>query len=604
MTDAATPSVPGRPVTDLPDELVQLFARQGQRVPVPVFLCSLLLAAMAWSQLGGWLPWTWLAAVTVILAVRWKLLGGLPGASMPVHRKLRLAVLLSGVNGLVQGASIGFAVALDTPERAVHTIVLLGLCTGAVATTGGYRPAFLAFTVPTLVPLAAMWALVTTDAAHRWVEYSTGVLILLFGLVLLSLARDAFRLLKESVEIRQEQVLLNRQLRSALDDAQAANRAKTRFLASASHDLRQPMHTISLFSAALTMRPLDDATRQIAVHMNTALQALSAQLDALLDVSKLDAGVVPVRKGTFSLAAFLARLQGEYLPLAEGRGLALTMHCPSEAWCETDEVLLGRIVRNLLENAIKYTPQGEITLGVQAARDDDFAPGPWELSVADTGIGIPPAEHQRIFEEFYQLGNPERDRSRGLGLGLSIVRRLAQLLALEIDMASTPGRGTRFSVVVPRAQRPGAAFARLAAADGVHPDSLAGIRILVIDDEEAVRRGMETLLQAFGCKVLSVGCIAEAVAQSSASPPDLLLVDLRLRGEENGIAAIQALRAARPTLPAILVSGDTAPDRLKDAHRAGIPMLHKPVSAQALHQAIRQELRSGRTRHESGTTVQ
>jgi len=606
VTDAATPTATGRRVTDLPDELVQLFARQGQRVPVPVFLCSLLLAAMAWSQLGGWLPWGWLAAVTLILALRWKLLGALPAASMPVHQKLRLAVLLSAVNGLVQGASIGFAVALDTPERAVHTIVLLGLCTGAVATTGGYRPAFLAFVVPTLVPLSAMWALVTTDAAHRWVEYSTGVLILLFGLMLLSLARDAFRLLKESVEIRQEQVVLNRQLRAALDDAQAANRAKTRFLASASHDLRQPMHTISLFSAALTMRPLDDATRQIAVHMNTALQALSAQLDALLDVSKLDAGVVPVRKTTFSLAAFLARLQGEYLPLAQARGLALTMHCPSEAWCETDEVLLGRILRNLLENAIKYTPQGEITLGVQAGAGDDHADaGPWEISVVDSGIGIPQAEHQRIFEEFYQLGNPERDRSRGLGLGLSIVRRLAQLLELDIDMASTPGRGTRFSVAVPRAERPGTVFAGVGSTGGgVHPDSLAGTRILVLDDEEAVRRGMETLLQAFGCEVLSVGCIAEAVAQSRVAPPDILLVDLRRGGEENGIAAIHELRATRPTLPAILVSGDTAPDRLKDAHRAGILMLHKPVSAEALHQAIRQELRSGRTRHESGTTVQ
>ena len=586
---------------DLREELIQLFARQGRRVPVPVFLCSLLLASMAWSQLGGWLPWLWLSAVTLILAARWKVLGSLPNAALPAQDKLRIAVLLSGINGLVQGASIAFAVGLDTPERAVQTIVLLGLCAGAVATTGGYRPAFVAFVAPTLLPLSAMWALGTPGVSNRWVEFSTAALILVFGMVLLSLAQDAFRLLKESFQIRQEQVVLNQQLRLALDDAEAANRAKTRFLASASHDLRQPMHTISLFSAALTMRPLDEATRQIAVHMDTALQALSVQLDALLDMSKLDAGVVPVRKTSFSLSGFLARLEDEYLPLASARGLILTTQCPQDAWCETDEVLLARILRNLLENAFKYTPRGQIAVRAHAG------PEHWVISVEDTGIGIPQAEHQRIFEEFYQIGNPERDRSRGLGLGLSIVRRLAELLELKTDIWSAPGRGTRFSVTVPPGSRPSAIASPgvAAAAGGLHPSqSLAGTRVLVLDDEEAVRRGMETLLQAFGCEVRSAGCIAEAVSQCQSMSPDILLADLRLRGDENGIDAIQALRSTRPALPAILVSGDTAPDRLKDAHRAGIAMLHKPVSAETLHRAITHEIVSGDRRHESETTAQ
>ncbi|HWP10374.1 MAG TPA: hybrid sensor histidine kinase/response regulator [Ramlibacter sp.] len=597
-TDGATTAV--EPTGhDLPDELIELFARQGKRVPLPVFLCSLLLASIAWSELGGWLPWLWLSAVTLILAIRWKVLGSLPAAKLPIAGKLRVAVLLSGLNGLVQGASIGFAVALDTPERAVQSIILLGLCAGSVATTGGYRPAFVAFVAPTLLPLSAMWALGASGAAHRWVEYFTAALILVFGLVLLSLAKDAFRLLKESFEIRQEQVVLNRQLRSALDDAEAANRAKTRFLASASHDLRQPIHTLSLFSAALAMRPLDEATRQIAIHMNTALQALSAQLDSLLDVSKLDAGVVPVNKTTFSLSGFLARLAGEYAPLAGARGLVLTTQCPRDASCETDEVLLSRIARNLLENAIKYTPHGEIALRAHADADA------WVISVEDTGIGIPEAEHQRVFEEFYQLHNPERDRSRGLGLGLSIVRRLAQLLELGIDMSSSPGQGTRFAVTVPRGNRDSAASCGVGGPmDGLRtPDSLTGTRVLVLDDEEAVRHGMEALLQAFGCQVRSAGCIADAVTQCRSMSPDILLVDLRLRGDENGIAAIEQLRSTHPALPAILVSGDTAPDRIKDAHGAGIAMLHKPVSAQALHQAITHEVLSGSRRHEPATAV-
>lgn len=588
----------------LADELIQLLARQGRRVPVPVVLSSLLLASLAWSRLGGALPWLWLCAVTLVLALRWQILGGLPSSVLPARDKLRIPVLLSGANGLLQGLSIGFAVGLDTPERAVHTIVLLGLCAGSVATTGGYRPAFLAFAAPTLLPLSAMWALGAPGAADRWVEYFIAALILMFGMVLLSLSQDAFRLLKESFDIRQEQVLLNAQLRSALDDAQAANRAKTRFLASASHDLRQPMHTLSLFGAALTMRPLDEATRQIASHMNTALQALGAQLDTLLDVSKLDAGVVPVNKTTFSLSAFVARLESEYRPVAGAKGLALVTQCPRDAMCATDEVLLARIVRNLLENAIKYTAAGEVAIRVAGARPEEDTAG-WVIGVEDTGIGIPEAEHERVFEEFYQLGNPERDRTRGLGLGLSIVRRLARLLELRIEMDSVPGRGTRFAIEVPRGEPVVSASAgngrewegrRLTAA-------LAGTRVLVLDDEEAVRLGMETLLQAFGCEVRSAGSIAEALAHCRAMAPDIALVDLRLRGDEDGITAIQQLRRARPELPAILVSGDTAPDRIKDAHGVGIAMLHKPVSARTLHQAIRQEVLYRSPRHEPGTVL-
>ncbi|GAB2595090.1 ATP-binding protein [Ramlibacter solisilvae] len=576
-------------------ELIELLAREARRVPVPVFLSSLLIAAMAWQRLGGVLPWIWLGVVAVVLILRWKILGGLPTASLNLPDKLRVAVLMSAVNGLVQGTSVGFGVALDTPERAVQSILLLTLCVGSVATTGGYRPVFLAFIAPTLLPLSVMWALGTPVGSPHWVDFFVASLVLVFGGLMLQLARDTFRLLKESFAIRREQAELNRQLRSALEEAEAANRAKTRFLASASHDLRQPMHTLSLFAAALTMRPLDEPTRQIANHMNTALQTLNAQVDTLLDVSKLDAGVVPVNPTTFSMSDFLARLRDEYLEVAGAKHLALTTQCPPDAYGETDEVLLARIVRNLMENAIKYTPSGGIAVRVAAAGDYR-----WLLSVEDTGIGIPEAEHHRVFEEFYQLHNPERDRTRGLGLGLSIVRRLAQLLELTIELHSSPGLGTRFDITVPRGRRTRAAAAGAGRPlDASHPSaSLAGTRVLVLDDEEAVRTGMETLLQAYGCEVRLAGSIAEAVTQCQSITPDILLVDLRLRGEESGITAIEQLRALHPAVPAILISGDTAPDRIKDAHDAGIAMLHKPVSPETLHQAITFEVSARSANHE------
>ena len=583
-------TAPAQMSPGLADELLALLARQGRRVPIPVFLCALLLASVASSQLGGWLPWAWLTLVAIVLAVRWKALRALPSAPYSGRDKLRIAAALSGINGLVHAASIGFAMHLDAPGRAILTIVLLGLCAGAVATTGGYRPAFLAFSGTTLLPLSAMWAAGSGDRM-QWMDAFTALLILVYGFVLLALARDAFQLFERSFAIRQEQAETNRQLREALQEAEAANRAKTRFLASASHDLRQPMHTLSLFSAALTMRPLDAGSQEIARHINTALQALGAQLDALLDVSKLDAGVVPVRPESFSLHDFLQRHREEYLPLAASKGLALTVDCPADAACETDEALLGRILRNLLENAIKYTAAGEVRM---RARRDGWS---WLVSVQDTGIGIPQAEHQRVFEEFYQLHNPERDRSRGLGLGLSIVRRLAKLLDVSIAMSSIPGVGTTFTLSVPQ----GRATTPAGDAEGKAPAThlLAGMKILVLDDEEAVRLGMQALLQALDCRVELAGSIAEALERCEAVPPDLALVDLRLRGEEDGIAAIAELRRRRPGLPAILVSGDTAPDRLKEAHDAGIPLLHKPVTADTLCRAIVAH-RKGDS-HETGT---
>jgi signal transduction histidine kinase/ActR/RegA family two-component response regulator len=574
-SDAIVAPVSASPT--LAEALLQLLARQGQRAPIPVLLCALLLASVASSQLKSWLPWGWFALVALVLAISWRILRKLPDAPSSADDKLRIVVALSALNGLAQASSLAFAVYLDAPGRAIQSIVLLGLCAGAVATSGGYRPAFVAFAATTLLPLSALWATGSGDRMH-WMDVSTAVMILVYGLVLLVLAKDAFQLFKRSFEIRQEQVETNRQLREALREAEAANRAKTRFLASASHDLRQPMHTLSLFSAALTMRPLDPASKQVAEHISTALQALGAQLDALLDVSKLDAGVVPVRRTSFPLSDFLGRFRDEYLPLATSRGLALTLRCPPDAICETDEALFGRILRNLLENAIKYTPSGSI--GIEARLE-----GPkWQVSVQDTGIGIPPGEQQRVFEEFYQLGNPERDRSRGLGLGLSIVRRLCRLLAVDIAMASSPGAGTTFTLSVPRGQvstAPGVAEGR--APDG---ERLDGMTILVLDDEAQVRLGMQALLQALGCRVELAGSIAEALDCCEVVTPDLAVVDLRLRGDEDGIAAVEQLRRALPGLPAIFVSGDTAPDRLKEAHAAGVPLLHKPVAAATLCDAI------------------
>jgi len=563
--------------SSLEEELLRMLARQARRIPIPVFLAALMIAALASDTVPRWILGGWLLLVVAMLAIRWHVLGRLPERTgLSAARRLQLVVALSAVNGVVHGLSVGFFPFLPEFERALQSMVMIGLCAGAVGTTAGYMPALLTYVLPTLGPLSVLWVISPGIAKVGWIENSTAALIALLIVLLVALGRDAFRLFRESFEIRLQQAALNRQLASALEQAEAANRAKTRFLASASHDLRQPIHTLSMFGAALSMRSLDESSREIVQQMNTALQILASQLDALLDVSKLDAGVVRVSPARVELRPFLERIRKEFEPAARSKGLALTLACDALGAVQTDPMLLERIVRNLVDNAIKYTDAGRVDLALARA------PGGFALSVADTGRGIAPAEQTRVFEEFYQTANPERDRTKGLGLGLAIVKRLADLLQIGMEMDSSPGEGTRFRLVFAEAGDGAQAGAPSAAPE---PASLAA-HVLVVDDEEAIRIATKALLESIGCRATLADGTAHAVAAARGARPDVVLADFRLRGDDNGIAAVHAVRALYPDLPAILVSGDIAPDRLREAEAAGIAMLHKPVPADMLKRAI------------------
>ncbi len=561
----------------LEEELLRLLARQGRRVPIPVFLAAVMIAAMAYGRLPTALLAGWLVLVAIVLGVRWAVLGRLPAlTAISAQNRLRIAIALSAINGATHGLSLGFFPYLPLYERAFQSMLLVTACTGSVATTAGYKPIFLAYVLPTLGPLVVLWAVSPGVANVGWIEISTAGVFALIGLILVALAGDAFRLFRESFEIRLQQAELNRQLRTALDQAEAANRAKTRFLASASHDLRQPIHTLSLFGAALTMRPLDHESRDIAKHMNTALQSLASQLDSLLDISKLDAGVVRVNRGPATLRPILERLHEEFAPRARGKGLRMDLECPRDALVDIDPLLLERILRNLLDNAVKYTGSGGVALRAERTA------GGYDVTVSDTGRGIPEAEQPRVFEEFYQLDNPERDRTKGLGLGLAIVTRLADLMRIKMHMTSSPGRGTQFVLTVPEAAS--------AAARTAEPTStaapLGALHVLVVDDEAAIRIGMKTLLEAMGCRATLADGTASALAAARADEPDLVVADLRLRGGDDGFETVRAIRKLYPQLRAILISGDIAAERLREAEAAGIPLLHKPVPFEILKREI------------------
>lgn len=561
----------------LQQELLDLLARNSRRVAIPVLLATGLIAAVVYDTSRTAWPLLWLAGVAALLVVRYVYLTRLPKrVHLSEATRLRMAIVLSGGNGVLHGACLFFFPLLGEFDRLLVTVMVLALCAGSVGSTVGYRPVLLAYVLPMLVPLSALWAGVP-GAEAGWRELFVAGLVLLFIVLLLMLARDAFRLFRESFEIRLEYVALNERLEQALEESRIANEAKTRFLAAASHDLRQPVHALSLFSAALSRRPLDEKTRDIAEHVQSALDALSLQLDALLDISKLDAGVVEPAPKSFRLAAVLDRLQEQFSPLATDKGLELSVRCPAGAAVHTDEMLLEQIIRNLLSNAVKYTDAG--TISVSVAEEN----AKLRLEIADTGRGIPTEAQAQVFEEFFQVDNPSRDRSRGLGLGLAIIKRLVELLDIPLEMKSKVGEGTMVRLSLPRAST---FTERAVAAEADFP--FEQLTVLAIDNETEVLEGMKTLLGGLGCEVFLAGGTGQALDAAKRTPPDVVLCDFRLSGDDNGLDTVMQLRALQPDLPAILVTGDTSADRLREARDAGLIVLHKPVRVNDLRSAIEQ----------------
>ncbi len=360
-----------------------------------------------------------------------------------------------------------------------------------------------------------------------------------------------------------------------------ANQAKTRFLAAASHDLRQPMHALALTVGELREIARAPELAALARRIDRSVAALEDLLDALLDVSKLDAGAIRPERSAFPLQPLLERLADEFAPAAEAKGLRFRV-VPTSLWTESDSTLLGRILLNLVANAVRYTRAGGVVVGCR--RHGAHA----EIVVADSGIGIAAADQARIFEEFYQAGGPQRDRATGLGLGLAIVDRVARLLGHAVTVKSQVGRGAVFGVRVPIVPpRPGEAAS---AAPGTGAQ-LAGLRVLVVDDEPDVRAALDGLLRRWGCSVATAASGGEALAAGRESP-DLVLCDLRLGEDASGFDVLDRLKARwGASLQGVVVTADASPERIADAHARGYPLLHKPVRPAKLRALVEQLLR-------------
>ncbi|MDB5963651.1 MAG: hybrid sensor histidine kinase/response regulator, partial [Polaromonas sp.] len=492
-------------------------------------------------------------------------------------------------NGIAWGlAPWLFFPAGNFPLTSLMMLLLLGISSGGMASLAPYRPALFRFIVPVLAGLASALAW-HSGVLNTFLALCT--LAYLYVTLKFGLAQN--RLLTEALRARYEGEELARRLAEQVQKVEQASLEKTRFFASASHDLRQPLHSLGLFGAAILARLQDSPDEPLARNMMHCVDALEASFSSMLDVSRLDAGVVEMRVRPVALADVFRRLQASLGRQAEAQGLALRFK-PAGKWVHADPALLERLLGNLVHNALKFTDAGGI-LVVARTRGDSVVVEVW-----DSGRGMRADELPRVFDEFYQVGNQERDRSKGLGMGLAIVRRLAGLMRAPLEVLSRPGRGTVFKLQLPRSVALGAVAA--AGSDGTIGSttarwSLAGLCVLVVDDEETVRTSTAAALRLYGFQVEVADGLPQAVAvgERLGGKLDALITDFRLRNGDDGIRVAAALRQLLGDhLPVLLVTGDTAPERVRQAQRSGLRVLYKPVNVGTLVEEIATQLQASK----------
>ncbi|HXV23991.1 MAG TPA: hybrid sensor histidine kinase/response regulator [Alphaproteobacteria bacterium] len=589
----------------------------------PVVLASnvvvALLIAVALATEGEWiLPVAWLISILVVSAARfvlWRRRRCADPSPDEIDAWAGIAVGGTAVAAVLWGVGLALLFPSTLLLQMLTILAATGMCAGAAAALSCYGPAFYTFLLPVLLPLGARLAMEGTIAhlamAAMVIAYAAGLSIVARNLGSAFARSQRLRLEKDALLRSRDRLLSNleqrvaertaalessnRRLtveiterrraegaeRRARDEAERANAAKSRFLATASHDLRQPFQAMRLFHHILQSRLADSGTREIATRLGEAMQAGEELLNALLDISTLEAGTVEPRLADFPIQSMLTRLAQEFEPQASAKGLDFRM-VPSLAVVRSDSVLLERMVRNLLNNALRYTQRGGILLGCRRRA------GRWNLIVVDTGIGIPVEKQQAVFEDFFQIGNPERDRSQGLGLGLPIVARMARLLDHPVSVRSRPGHGSVFSISVPLVQASAAAPAPSVEPVTEIPPSAS--TILIIEDDREQRIGMQMMLEGWGYRVIAAGSPEKALIAVRSAPrtPALVISDFRMPSRMTGVETIALIaQIAGRRIPGIILTGDTGPDRLREAKQSGCVLLHKPFAPERLREELR-----------------
>ena len=540
-------------------------------------LGSAPLAIALWNATRDARIFFWVAAIGLWTFARWLHYRGLDEKSAPPERIFaqgRAYVAFAFVSGCIWGsAGVFFFHPELTGSFAFLFLTLFAMTSGSMTSLSARPVNYLAYAVPTILPIT-VHLFAQDDVFFRWMGLASVVYLSLTLMLSLNLHRALDRALRLKYENRD----LLESLRRQTEAAEQASRDKSRFLAAASHDLRQPLHAVNLFAEGLEKKLTTEAQRHDLEHIRLGLHSLDELFNALLDISRMDAGAIAVNRTDFLLAPLVRKLATQFAPEAEAKGLALTVQACDET-VRSDPVLLGRMLRNLLGNAIRYTERGEVNMSCREEPGNQLC-----IRIADTGPGIPETHREDVFAEFFQLDNPERDRGKGLGLGLAIVRRISRLLDHPVEMRSEPGKGTEFAIRVPVGER---AAVTDAAESRPATDRLKGMRVLVVDNEVEILHAMRTLLEGWQCRFAGAESTRKALKLVEAGlRPDLIISDYRMPGEMNGCELVQRLRERLGEAPALLISGDTGAEILRHAREAGLVLLAKPVRPAQLRLAM------------------
>ena len=456
-------------------------------------------------------------------------------------------------------------------------VIYCGYVSGALSVTTSNRASFLSFAIGISLPLITR-LVIEGEPIHL-----TICALMVFYISMLFYVSSSLQVLFiDATRSELNNTKLLRQLETEKEAVEQAVASKDRFLASVSHDLRQPLNAISLFVDVLIPMQSNTAAPPILSKVKQSLKALSDMMHGLLDISKLDANAVSVTPQSFCLTTNINQILDEYREKTTHLVLNNEMTSPINVF--TDPVVLNRVLRNLIDNAVKYTEQGEVT--IQARQSDTHI----SVIIKDTGIGISKENLSIIFDEFEQLNNPERNREKGLGLGLAIVKRLCKLSDIDLEIQSKLGAGTTIRLTIePSTENTDSISSKLIEKETASEELLKGACLAIVDDESDILFGLQQLLNQWGCS-LAIGHSQDELMldlREKKWVPDAILSDLRLKGGAQGIDLIQALHEEyNKEIPAILITGDTAPERVKEVKKTGIEVMYKPIEPDVLKRNI------------------
>lgn len=557
----------------MPDRKIQVeglksLYKQANFVLTGNILVASLLAAILFALTENYSVFYWLATVLGFTAFRYWLVWSFHSKELDEDETIQWGwffAMSTFISGCIWG-STSFLF-LETDNLVVMLVLLMtGITVGSSAALANIGWSYYAFSIPVLLPFAYVLSL------EGSMEFSVlAAMLTVFLMLQMVVARKNQNTINESIRLRNENSGLIQQLLSEKSRAESESAAKTRFLAAASHDLRQPLHAMGLFLDILDEESQGSPQVMIIEKIKKSSAALENLLVSLLDISKLDADVVSVEIKPFKIQSHFDFLANEFESIAREKQLEIRF-MPCSLYLNSDKHLVERILRNLISNAIRYTEHGRVLVGCRRRADSVV------LSVYDTGIGIEPDKTKLVFEEFQQLNNSSRDRNKGLGLGLAIVQRLAGLLGAKLSLQTTRGKGSVFSIELPCSSDEDITQIDFSALES--PNEIAGKYVVIVEDEAEIRDGLKLLFRGWGCEVEELSSVEDIEQVLSKSiQPDLILTDYRLPEDQTGVDAINAIHHFYQDnkIPAIIVTGDTSPERIKQVEDSGFVVLHKPV---------------------------